>query len=132
MISGSPCVFNYKNWVMSYGNWKQLKCVFSFHNLSLKNQRIEWWKQNYGNRVMVVPNGLLAIGPTIFELWVMKTKLWVMEIDDPNTPQPKRTFCVPAVFFFFFLAEMFYFSCEQCIVCTVHRPTTFTFQPLFH
>ena len=39
-----------------------------------------------GNRVMVVPNGLLVMSPTIFELWVMETKLWVMEIDDPNTP----------------------------------------------
>ena len=37
---GPSCVFNYKNtielWVMetekSYGNWKQLKGVFSFHN----------------------------------------------------------------------------------------------------
>ena len=34
---------------------------------------------NDGNRVMVQPNGLLAMDPTIF-------KLWVMEIDDPNTP----------------------------------------------
>ena len=73
---------------MSYGNWKQLKCVFSFHNLLLKNQRIEWWKQSYGNRVMVVPNKILAMSPTIFELWVM-------EIDEPNTP---KTF----TFFFFF------------------------------
>ena len=39
-----------------------------------------------GNRVMVVPNRLLAMSPTIFELRVMETKLWVMEIDDPNTP----------------------------------------------
>ena len=31
-------------WVMSYGNWKHLKCVFSFHNSSLKNQKIKWWK----------------------------------------------------------------------------------------
>ena len=33
------------HWKQSYGNWKQLKCVFNFHNSSLKNQRIEWWKQ---------------------------------------------------------------------------------------
>ena len=39
-----------------------------------------------GNRVMVVPNGLLAMVPTIFELWVMETKIWVMKIDEPNTP----------------------------------------------
>ena len=36
-------------------------------------QRIEWWKQSYGNRVMMVPNRLLAMGPIIFELWVMET-----------------------------------------------------------
>ena len=39
-----------------------------------------------GNRDMVMPNGLLVMGPTIFELRIMETKLWVMEIDDPNTP----------------------------------------------
>ena len=26
------------------------------------------------------------MGPTIFELWVMKTEIWVMEITKPNTP----------------------------------------------
>ena len=39
-----------------------------------------------GNRVMVMPNGLLTMGPTIFELWVMETEIRVMEIDEPNTP----------------------------------------------
>ena len=38
---------------------------------------------------------------------------------------PKRMFCIS--FGFFFLAEIFDFSCEQCTVCTVHRPTNFTF-----
>ena len=33
------------HWKQSYENWKHLKCVFNFHNSSLKNQRIEWWKQ---------------------------------------------------------------------------------------
>ena len=32
---------------------------------------------------MVLLNGLLDMDPTIFELWVMKTELWVMEIDEP-------------------------------------------------
>ena len=51
---------------MSYRNWKQLKCVFSFHNSSLKNQIIKLWKQSYGfhhfwvmsyrNRVMSYEN----------------------------------------------------------------------------
>ena len=30
--------------------------------------------------------GFLAIGPTIFELGVMKTELWVMKIANPNSP----------------------------------------------
>lgn len=33
---------------------------------------------------MVVLNELLAMGPTIFELWIMKTEIWVMEINEPN------------------------------------------------
>ena len=32
---------------------------------------------------MVLPNELLAMGPTIFELWIMETELRVMEINDP-------------------------------------------------
>ena len=40
----SQCVFNYQNvignWVLEIEKWKHLKCVFSFHNSSLKNQRI--------------------------------------------------------------------------------------------
>ena len=35
---------------------------------------------------MIVPNGLLAMGPIIFELQVMEIELWVMEIGDLNTP----------------------------------------------
>ena len=27
-----------------------------------------------------------AMGPTIFELWVMETELWVMEATNPNRP----------------------------------------------
>ena len=33
---------------------------------------------------MVVSNELLAMGPTIFELWIMETEIWVMEINEPN------------------------------------------------
>ena len=35
---------------------------------------------------MIVPNGLLVMGPIIFELRVMETELWVIEIDGLNTP----------------------------------------------
>ena len=45
--------------------WKYLKCVFSFYNLSLKNQRIEWWKQ----KLKTHPNKLLKHGTHQF--WVM-------------------------------------------------------------
>ena len=45
--------------------WKHLKCVFSFHNSSLKNQRIEWWKQNLKTN----PNKLFLHGSHHF--WVM-------------------------------------------------------------
>ena len=39
----------------------------------------ELWKQSYR-----LPNNLFAIGPTIFELWVMETENWVMKIGNPN------------------------------------------------
>ena len=59
-----------------------------------------------GNRVMVVSNGLLALGPTIFELWVMEIEIWIMEIDEPNTP---LVFC-HSIFKMFLWAGPFY-SC---------------------
>ena len=31
--------------------WKHLKCLFSFHNSSIKNQRIEWWKQKLKTKI---------------------------------------------------------------------------------
>ena len=42
-------------------------------------------KLSDGNRIMVVPNGLLVMGPTIFELWIMETDIWVIEIDESNS-----------------------------------------------
>ena len=39
-----------------------------------------------GNRVIVCQTTFFAMGPTIFELWVMKTENWVMEITNPNSP----------------------------------------------
>ena len=38
----SVCLITEMPLKIEYGNWKHLKCVFSFHNSSLKNQRIEW------------------------------------------------------------------------------------------
>ena len=52
-----------------------------------------------GNRVIVVPNGFLDMGPTIFELWVMKTELWLMEIDNPNySPLPLLIFLTKNIY----------------------------------
>ena len=53
--------------------------VFTTHNSKIR-------ELSNGNKYMVVPIGLLAMGPTIFELWVMETEIWVMKIDEPNTP----------------------------------------------
>ena len=39
---------------------------------------------SYGNRVIVWPNNLFTMGPTIFELWVMETENWVVETPCPN------------------------------------------------
>ena len=51
---------------------KHLKCVFSFHNSSLKNHRIEWWKQNLKTN----PNKLSLSGSHHF--WVMSNENRVM------------------------------------------------------
>ena len=37
-------------------------------------------------KVMKNQTDFSAMGPTIFKLWVMKTELWVIEIQNPNTP----------------------------------------------
>ena len=44
---------------------KHLKCVFSFHYSSLKNQRIKWWKQ----KLKMNPNKLFSHGTHQF--WIM-------------------------------------------------------------
>ena len=60
------CLITKSHWVMSYGNWKQLKCD--------------------GNRVIESQTTFCVMGLTIFELWVMEIEIWVMKIDEPNTP----------------------------------------------
>ena len=64
--------------------WKHLKCVFSFHNSSLENQRIEWWKQNLKTN----PNKLFLHGSHHF--WVMGDGNRV--IGDGNTKTKQQTF----------------------------------------
>ena len=77
-----PCSVIYGNaiklWFMETKNIWNVFSVSITHNSKIK-------ELSDGNRVMVVPNGLLAIDPTIFELWVMETENWVMEKSHPNT-----------------------------------------------
>ena len=86
---GPLCVFNYniaiELWVMETENSQNMFSVSITHNSKIR-------ELNDGNRVMNFPYNLFAIGPTIFELWVMEIEIWVMEIAKPNTP---------LVFFFF-------------------------------
>ena len=61
--------------------WVPHVCLFTEILLSY-----EWWKQSYGNRVIVWPNNLFTMDPTIFELWVMETENWVINKLNPNGP----------------------------------------------
>ena len=38
------------------------------------------------NKVIEIQTTFWVMGPTIFELWVMETELWVIETRNPNTP----------------------------------------------
>ena len=77
---GPVCTEELRNchWKLSFENWKHLKYDFSFHNSSLKNQRIEWWKQK--------PNGLLSHGSHNF--WVMGDGNRVMSYENSKSKQP--------------------------------------------
>ena len=83
LFVGSLCVFNYniaiELWVMETENSQNLFSVSIIHNSKIR-------ELSDGNRVMDFPNNLFAIDLTIFELWVMETEIWVMEIAKPNTP----------------------------------------------
>ena len=47
-----------------------------------------------GNRVIEIQTRCWVTDPTIFELWVMKIELWVMETKNPNTPLKFDIVCV--------------------------------------
>ena len=64
--------------------WKYSKCVFSFHNSSLKNQRIEWLKQKLKNKSK---HALLPWDPLVLSYGWWKT--W-----NPNNPLFSQTFIV--------------------------------------
>ena len=75
-------IFTKMPWKLSFGNWKHLKCVFSFHNLSLKNQRIKWWKQ----KLKTMPNRFLSRGTHIF--WVIGDGNKVISYGNNKSKQP--------------------------------------------
>ena len=65
--------------------WKHPKCVFNFYNSSLKNQRIERWKQ----KLKTNPNKPLYL--RTHQFWVMGDENRVMgdgwwKITNPNNP----------------------------------------------
>ena len=66
---------------LCFGNWKHLKCILSFYNSSLKNQRIKWWKQN----LKTMSNRLLNHETHIF--WVMCDENRVMSDGNTKTKQ---------------------------------------------
>ena len=61
--------------------WKNLKCVFNFHNSSLKNKIIKWWKQNLKTN----PNKLSLHRSHHF--WVMSDGNKVMSNENTKTKQ---------------------------------------------
>ena len=79
-----PCSVIYGNviklWFMETKNTLNVFSVFITHNSKIR-------ELSDGNKVMVVPNGLVAMGPNIFELWVIETENWVMEKSHPTPPK---------------------------------------------
>ena len=81
------CVFNYniviELWIIETENSQKLFPVSITYNSKIRELSDE-------NRVMetelLFAKKLFAMGPTIFELWVMKTENWVMEFANPNSP----------------------------------------------
>ena len=64
---------------------KHLKVVFSFYNSSLKNQRIEWWKQ----KLKTNPNKPNSRGTQQF--WDMGDKNRVMDDGNTKSKQPPNS-----------------------------------------
>ena len=83
---GPLYVFNYniviELWVIKTENSQKLFSVSITRNSKSR-------ELSDGNRVMetelLFAKQTFAMGPTIFELWVMKTDNWVMKIDYSNT-----------------------------------------------
>ena len=57
---------------------RSLKCVFGFHNSSLKNQIIEWWKQKLETKLLKSKQTFESwVSPFLsYELWKHSYELW--------------------------------------------------------
>ena len=83
-VVGPLCVFNYniviELWVMETENNQKLFLVSITHNSKIR-------ELSYGNGVIeteLLFDKLFTMGPTIFELWVMKTENWVIKKLNPS------------------------------------------------
>ena len=78
---GPICVFNYsiaiELWVMETKNSQKLFSVSITHNSKIR-------ELSDGNRVIVCQTNFFAMGPIIFELWVIKIENWVIKKPNPN------------------------------------------------
>ena len=85
-----PCVFIYENaielWVIETENSLWLFSVSITHNSKIR-------ELSDGNNVIVWPNNLFIMGPTIFELWVMETENWVIKFGWPNSLLFSKPIC---------------------------------------
>ena len=60
--------------------WKlKTQCVFSFHNSSLKNQRIEGWKQKQETKSKWTSQPWVSLFLS-YELWKQSYELWKQQI----------------------------------------------------
>ena len=83
-----PHVCSITKMPLSYELWKLKTAKSCFQFPLLITQKLDNWvmetelrKQSYR-----LSNNLFAMGPTIFELWVMETKNWVTKKANPNAP----------------------------------------------
>ena len=86
-ISGMKLSYYHYNSVSI--TWKHLKCVgvFSFHNYHSKIRELSDGNKNWKQ----IQTTSSAVGPTSFELWVMKTEWWWWKTTNPNNPSLSRS-----------------------------------------
>ena len=77
------------HWKSDFEWWKYVKLVFIFHDLI---RFFEWWKLNI-RWWKLIQTKQLAVGPTKFGYWVMKTEYWVMKTLKPNKSLARQHHC---------------------------------------